>query len=412
MIGTGEVTSSKRYLWYSLGSGLFAISTLLMTIVVSQITGEKVGGMFSIGLSVAQWLVTIAYYEIRTYQVTDVRDEFEFFNYFSLRMIMCFLAFGICIVYVFVNGYSMIKIEIVLLLCFYKILEGIADIFEGEFQRKSRIDISGKSMFIRTLISMITLIVSLIFTKNIVISLVLMNVTCATCVYILNFSILKRITKIKLSFEFVYLRKLIIYCFPLAVSTFLSTYIINSSKLAVDKVLGDEYQLYYTAVFMPNLVINLFSGIIFKPMQTTMAIRYNNNEKKLFRQIVFKLCGIIIGFTMLCIIGAYILGIPVLSMLYGIDLSDYKIVLLILLLSGGVNAVNIVFYYVMTIMRKQKFMIPIYLVVSLVSFIIMNPMVEKYNLIGAAISYLIIVLLLELLLILCIVQKGDNKKYE
>lgn len=38
--------------------------------------GEAKAGMFSIGLSIAQWLVTIAYFEIRTYQVTDVKNEY------------------------------------------------------------------------------------------------------------------------------------------------------------------------------------------------------------------------------------------------------------------------------------------------------------------------------------------------
>lgn len=52
---------------------------------------------------------------------------------------------------------------------------------------------------------------------------------------------------------------------------------------------------------------------------------------------------IITGFTFVCEVGAYILGIPVLSWLYGVNLKKYKLTLLLLLLCGGINAVNIIF---------------------------------------------------------------------
>lgn len=52
---------------------------------------------------------------------------------------------------------------------------------------------------------------------------------------------------------------------------------------------------------------------------------------------------IITGFTFVCEVGAYILGIPVLSWLYGVNLKEYKLTLLLLLLCGGVNAINIIF---------------------------------------------------------------------
>ena len=187
-------------------------------------------------------------------------------------------------------------------------------------------------------------------------------------------------------------------CLPLAISTFLSNYIINSSKLSVDRMLGDAAQLYYTAVFMPNMVINLFSGIIFKPMQTSMAVNYYEKKYKNFWHIIFRMFAIIAGFTLICEVGAYILGIPVLSWLYGVNLKDYKMTLLLLLLCGGVNAVNIIFYYVLAIMRKQKYMTILYLIVCGVALIIMDPITGRLGLNGAALGYLILVVLLGVLL--------------
>ena len=163
---------------------------------------------------------------------------------------------------------------------------------------------------------------------------------------------------------------------------------------------------------MPNMVINLFSGIIFKPMQTSMAVNYYEKKYKNFWHIIFRMFAIIAGFTLICEVGAYILGIPVLSWLYGVNLKDYKMTLLLLLLCGGVNAVNIIFYYVLAIMRKQKYMTILYLIVCGVALIIMDPITGRLGLNGAALGYLILVVLLGVLLMGYILYqiRKDRKK--
>jgi len=402
-----------KYIWFTMGTACFALATLVMTIVISRLLGETQAGMFSVGLSIAQWLVTIAYFEIRTFQVTDVRNEYSFKYYLTLRILMCIITFLASIVYVVFNNYDIQKVIITLLVCLYKISDSIADTFEGEFQKEDRIDISGKSEFYRVFFSILVLVIAVAVSKNLILSLIIMNVVAYGMIVLLDISIAVKRVSVRMTGDMKRLWELVKMCIPLAVSTFLSTYIINSSKLSVDRVLGDEAQLYYTAVFMPNMVINLFSGIIFKPMQTAMAVNYYEKKYKNFWHIISKMILIITGFTFVCEVGAYILGIPVLSWLYGVNLKEYKLTLLLLLLCGGVNAINIIFYYVLAIMRKQKYMTILYIIVCLVSFLIMDTMTGRMGLMGASLGYLILVsLLAALLLVYIIIQTRRNTKNE
>lgn len=402
-----------KYIWFTMGTACFALATLVMTIVISRLLGETQAGMFSVGLSIAQWLVTIAYFEIRTFQVTDVRNEYSFKYYLTLRILMCIITFLASIVYVVFNNYDIQKVIIILLVCLYKISDSIADTFEGEFQKEDRIDISGKSEFYRVFFSILVLVIAVAVSKNLILSLIIMNVVAYGMIVLLDISIAVKCVSVRMTGDMKRLWELVKMCIPLAVSTFLSTYIINSSKLSVDRVLGDEAQLYYTAVFMPNMVINLFSGIIFKPMQTAMAVNYYEKKYKNFWHIISKMILIITGFTFVCEVGAYILGIPVLSWLYGVNLKEYKLTLLLLLLCGGINAINIIFYYVLAIMRKQKYMTILYIIVCLVSFLIMDTMTGKMGLMGASLGYLILVsLLAALLLVYIIIQTRRNTKNE
>lgn len=402
-----------KYIWFTMGTACFALATLVMTIIISRLLGETQAGMFSVGLSIAQWLVTIAYFEIRTFQVTDVRNEYSFKYYLTLRILMCIITFLASILYVVFNNYDIQKVIIILLVCLYKISDSIADTFEGEFQKEDRIDISGKSEFYRVFFSILVLVIAVAVSKNLILSLIIMNVVAYGMIVLLDISIAVKRVSVRMTGDMKRLWELVKMCIPLAVSTFLSTYIINSSKLSVDRVLGDEAQLYYTAVFMPNMVINLFSGIIFKPMQTAMAVNYYEKKYKNFWHIISKMILIITGFTFVCEVGAYILGIPVLSWLYGVNLKEYKLTLLLLLLCGGVNAINIIFYYVLAIMRKQKYMTILYIIVCLVSFLIMDTMTGRMGLMGASLGYLILVsLLAALLLVYIIIQTRRNTKNE
>ena len=66
IMGVDKTPEDKyKYIWFTMGTACFALATLVMTIVISRFLGEAKAGMFSIGLSIAQWLVTIAYFEIR-----------------------------------------------------------------------------------------------------------------------------------------------------------------------------------------------------------------------------------------------------------------------------------------------------------------------------------------------------------
>ena len=65
---------------------------------------------------------------------------------------------------------------------------------------------------------------------------------------------------------------------------------------------------------------------------------------------------ILIGaLTIAACVGAYLLGIPILSLVYGVDLRAYRMELVIIMICGGLNAYVYCLYYVVTVTGKQIF---------------------------------------------------------
>lgn len=183
----------------------------------------------------------------------------------------------------------------------------------------------------------------------------------------------------------------------------------NGTKYVVEWTLTDKETLVYGIVFMPTMVINLGSSFVFKPMLTTLARHYENGEDKKFAGLVGILVAIACGLTLVTFAAGAWLGIPILSWLYDIDLSGYKTVMLVLIVAGGFNAVSMLFYYALTVMRLQKEIFAGYTITFVVSIVLPVVMVKQMGIVGAGWAYLIVMSVLTALfagmLYICLLRK-------
>lgn len=406
-----EKNTRNNFLWNTIGTGMLAAATMLFTVIVAQLLGEKTGGLFSFALAIGQWIGTIAYFEIRTFQVTDVARTYGYSDYFFAKIICCTAAALAGGIYILFQGNTAEKCMILALLCIYKILDGYSDVQEGELQRYGRIDIAGKLLFWRVAGGIIVLTGMILLTHDLMIAVISMILYSVFLIFIVNQKVLHFYEKERLAFQWEKVRNVLKECLPLFLSCFLNTYVYSASRMSVDKVLDENYQLYYAAIFMPVMIINLFSTFVFKPLLSVMAEDYENRRKRQFLQVILKVFAVIIVVTGICIAGAWLLGIPVLSLLYGIPLKKYKADLLILLLAGGVNALAFFLYYILTIMRKQSYALIGYGAEAITAFLISDLFVRKYAIRGASLSYLIsVTVLLAVFMLFIIYDMWRGKK--
>lgn len=183
-------------------------------------------------------------------------------------------------------------------------------------------------------------------------------------------------------------------CFPVFASAFLSFYIGNAPKYAIDAQLTDEMQACYGFIAMPVFVIGLLNGFILNPMLFKISCLWNDGKVKEFVRKTLFLAASVFFITVICIAGAYVLGIPVLSFLYNTNLSSYKAELMVLLVGGGFLGLSGVLNAVLTIMRYQKDLLIGYALVAVLAFFMANSIVQNYAIMGAAILYTVLMAVL------------------
>ena len=394
-----------------LGSGIYSLATVIFVMLAKRLVGEEAGAKFYMAFTTGQMLLTIGYFEIRPFQVTDVKQQYKAKEYFGFRVIssaaMLACAVVVGIVYV-VNGKAdAAGFMLIITMCILKMFDGVADVFEGEFQRNDRIDISGMSMAFRTIAIMAVFSIIAWVTRNIYAASAVAAVTGLAGAAVVAVVWSRGFETLSVSFDREKMKSLFRSTILLFIGSAMCMWLWNGTKYVVEWTLTDRDTLAYGIVFMPTMVINLGSSFVFKPMLTTLARHYEQGEYKAFAKLVAVLVATAVGITVVTLGAGAWLGIPVLSWLYDIELAPYKSVMLVLIAAGGFNAVSILFYYALTVMRLQKEIFAGYTITFVVSIILPIVMVKAMGIAGAGTSYLIVMMLLTVLFggMLCVKLK-------
>lgn len=398
---TNNVTRSA-YIWNAINAMMSAMESPLILMVVNRTNGLEDAGVFSIAYAVAALLLFLGQYGFRRFQSSDVLEKYSFAEYYGSRFVTCAVMMIATLLYcvygLLFRNYTMTKFIVVFLICALKGIQAFSDVIHGRMQQKGRLDVATKSSCVRYIVEMIVFSAMLVITHNLVISALVCLIISFIVFMLTSYNAAHDFCELKPSFRWSRMKMMLIEGFPLFVSLFLNMYISNAPKYAIDAYMNDSVQAIYNMVFMPAFVIQLVAHFIFNPIITTYAEVWQKGEIVKFRRLVFRQCGVILGLTALAVAMALTIGIPVLSIFFGADLTDYKRELLIVVLGGGMLAYTVFFNTVITIVRLHQTLLYSYAATALAALLLSKYFVINYGIVGAVTLYAALMTVLALIL--------------
>ena len=395
---TSQISQYKsNYLWNLLGSVSSALISTLLLLIASRELGASQSDIFSIVYSISQQLIIIGLFQVRNYQATDVSGRISFTDYFFSRIITILLMLLSASVFLFFQKYSLEKTLIYIFIILYRACDAFSDVYQGQLQQNRRSDLAGKILFFRSIIAIVNFFIILKITESLVITSFGIFLVNALLTFILDIPILResRITgPIKLDKNTVSSTFLILkQCFPLFLNGFIITYIFTEPKLVIDQLLSRDIfasgmQRNFNILFMPTFILNLLF-IILRPMITELSYDWENKKFDIFNKKVKNISKVLLFFGIITIIFSYFVGTFLLSFVFGVDLNSYSIELVVLILAGLFNVFATMIDNLMTIFRRQKLLLPVYIITFIFSKILNYPMIFSFGISGAAISFLI-----------------------
>lgn len=409
--------NKSAYLWNTSAAMLNAFQTVFILMLISRIDPVIDAGVFTIAFAIGNLMMTIGKYGIRQFQVSDVNEKYSFKEYLTSRVITTIVMIIASFIYVGYNHltglYNVEKCMVVILICFAKAVDAFEDVFHGMLQQYLRLDVAGKILTIRLFTYIIVYLAVYLITQNLVITSAVALVISVFQFVILNYIALKDFQTKKKALSYKKVGNLLVECFPLFIAAYLVMYIGNAPKYAIDKVMPSEAQACFTYIFMPVFVISLLSQFVYQPVISKLAMLWNQSRLQEFNKLIFRQVGLILVLSAAAVIGGYLLGIPVLSLIYGVNLDEYKTALVILLLGGGALAFVNFLQMIITVTRKQN-LLNIGYILAFLAFVLLGKMVvEEYGIIGISVFYTVVVLgigiIFGIITVLIIKRKANEK---
>ena len=369
----------RDYLWNTAASLMSSLAVVIMGIAITrsgsdQDSARHAYGIFTLALAIGQQYQTLGLYEVRTYHVTDVRRRFTFGTYLATRILTCALMVAFIVGHAWASESS--PLLVVVCLALLRVFDAFEDVYYSEFQRCGRLDIAGRACFLRIFVT--TFLWSGLYwaTQSLMVVLAAAYGLPARGLFPLRPDWGARAV-----------RGLLVQCLPLFLAAFLNQYLANAPRYAVNDFLGSAPLGDFAIIYMPAVAINMLSLFVFRPLLTRIATRWAAGDWPGFAAMVRRgLASTAIAFV---VVGAvtFLVGAPLLRLVYGIDVSAYRMELMVLVFGGAMNAAGVILYYALATMRRQNLVLVAYALAAVCAWALAQWLTPLLGMMGAAISY-------------------------
>lgn len=350
----GSHRTVKDYLCNALGQACMGLMFPLLTILVSQICGCDSAGQFSMAFVVASLFQFIALFGVRTFQVSDVSEQDSFAAYQLQRMLTCIIMAAMSWIYLTLRHDSELMSSLLISLMTFKLIDSLADVYEGRLQQCDKLYLAGISQAIRCGGACFVFMLVLILFRDVQTATRALALFAGVSFVIITYPLAKFETPKSRGWEAIELSELFYECFPAFLGQFLFALIDTSPKFIMEDILDYQQQLYFNALYFPAMAIVLVAALVYKPqlMKLSMLWTQSDNTKRFDTQ-TFIIATSIIGITVLMAFIMWNWGATLNGILYGVSFKHLQLEQLGMVIAGGLSACIDFFFQLLTIIRKQ-----------------------------------------------------------
>ena len=403
-------------IWNAAGYLIYMFCQWLITFLIANIGSDLAdAGILSVAMSVSATFQTIATFGIRNYQVSDVTGEYTDTCYVHFRWITCGVSLISCAVFAFFSRSSMEQFIAVMFYMVFRLSENFADVLHGIAQKNQRLDISGKSLALNSIVSLVAFLGGYIATKQILVGLGLMAGLSVLSIIIYDVPAVKKLAPFRMFDKRTNYSKftgkrspwisLAWHTLPLSVYLFLNSSLSTIPKLFLEKfyterggmmfgevlLSGEDVLGIYSSVFAPALLISAMASYLYSPFVPFFAEAYRSKNTKAFLSTFIKLT---VGITVLggvVIVAAIFLGEFGLSILFAAkpEIPAHAHLLIPILIGIFVGAIFTFLCTLEVVFRDFLWLIISCGIGALIEIFATNPLMELFGMDGATYSLII-----------------------
>ena len=396
-----EHATRRDYLWNTLGTAVWGCVFPLLTIVATQLAGAEEAGMFAMAFVTGTLIMIATNYGVRNFQVSDIDEETSFASYQLNRWLCGAAALACGLAYSAVRGYDPTMATICLGVYIYKVVDGVADVYEGRLQQADKLYLAGISQTLRSVAAVAVFSLVLLVLRNMAVASMAMGIATVATLVLVTVPLALLETEKSRRVSLTEVGRLFAQCLPLFGALFLFNLIESMPKFVMEGALPYKNQLYFNALYFPAQGILLAIGFVYKPQLLKLSnIWANPRQRRKFDMIIWAMLAVVVAITL--VVEAFMgwIGVDLLSFMYGLNFERYRTLAYLMVAAGGVTAAIDFLYAIITVLRHAGDVMRIYLICFAASAALPLVLVNLLGLTGAVVSYLAVMVLLLVLLVL------------
>lgn len=329
MSQTSPISLRCNVLWNTFGCAFYQGCQWVITVLVVLLSSDySNSGILALAMSIGNVFFGLATYNMRTYQISDVNNVNSADNYAAMRIVTILGALALCGCYALVTSGSAGAFLSIAAYLLFKSDEAFANVLYGIDQKAQRMDFIGKSQIIRGFCSVLSFSLVLYSTDELPLAIMVMGVACMIV------SLLFDLRKSSELAGFLHphiearrLRSLLRSCFPSVCSIVISGLVVTVARQLFYFKYGDSALGIYATVATPSVLIQVLANNLYSPMLVSIADAFASGDHKTTARKMTKLaCAVlVVGLVVSC--GLALVGEPLLTFVYGAEISEYAYLL-------------------------------------------------------------------------------------
>lgn len=375
----------NNMIWNSIGATIYSGCQWLLTVLVVRLNGNYAdAGILSLAMSVANPLYNLATLNLRTFQVSNMLDQFSdcdflvnrlFSSGISILLVSCWLA---------VKGYDSYTVLCIIIFSFFKLSECIADVMHGMYQKVWRLDIAGKSFLMRGAALLAAFCCGELLFSNLLAAICLMAVSAHGIIYFYDFRQCKQYVNPDFEFTKKNVFRLFRFAAPLALYSLFLNIIATVPRVQIETQYGEEALGIFASIAIPTAIIQQTASFIFNPLMGIFAECRKNNDRKGLMRLLALCIGSILLISVGSVIVSELLGEWGLVLLFGESIREYTFLLTPVVYTAILTAVIWFLCGLMTVYEDYTALAVITATALGLCFIAAPNFVKKSGLMGAA----------------------------
>ena len=384
------VPSLRRSFAWTLGGNLvYALCQWGMISGLAKLGTPAAVGQFALALAISAPVFMLTNLFLRGIQATDVRAEFVFSNYFTLRLMGTATGFAIVVGILAVSSRSWETVGVVLFVAAAKAVESFTDVIAGLLQKHERLDQVAVSMVLKGVCSLAAFSIAYLRTRSVVLASAALCVAWSVVFFAYDLQVARRILghgSRYLTWQPEALRKLAKLAAPVGVVMALVSLNANIPRYAVERYRGSSELGIFAALAYLVVAVGLIVNALGQSAIVRMSRSFASGDTKQFVRLLSRMALLGVGLAAVGIALAAVFGRVALRLLYGPEYATHLNLLLLLIGTSGLTAAASFLGCGMSAARHFREQLPVTIATVATCALFAYLLTPRWGMMGAAIA--------------------------